>query len=189
MEYCCTSRSRRLSYCLLLLVLVCAAVLPVPPAADAAGVPRRLLQTSTCTGQDFDVPHAHLRARDNVRPLKYTEALSARAAQWAQRFKGDCAAAGPAPGVNVFLGAAGAGAGAAAWLPSDAVAAWAEEEQHYDYGSNSCSAGHNACGRYTQMMWRDTREFGCAVVLCDSGDTLMACHYEPKGNVAGQRPF
>jgi len=73
------------------------------------------------------------------------------------------------------------------WQPSDAVAAWAEEK-HYDYGSNSCSTG-KACGRYTQMVWRDSKEFGCAIVQCDSGDTLMACHYEPQGNVMGQKPF
>jgi len=76
----------------------------------------------------------------------------------------------------------------ATWLPSDAVAAWAEEEEHYDYRSNSCSTG-KACGRYTQMVWRDSKEFGCAIVQCDSGDTLMACHYDPQGNVMGQKPF
>ncbi|CAD6265927.1 unnamed protein product [Miscanthus lutarioriparius] len=68
-----TSRSRRLS-CFLLLA-VCAVVLLVP----AAAAPRRLLQT--CPGQDFDVPHAHLRARNNVKPLKYTEEISARPAR------------------------------------------------------------------------------------------------------------
>jgi len=171
----CTSRSRRLSCCLLL--AVCAVVLLVP----AAAAPRRLLQT--CPGQDFDVPHAHLRARNNVKPLKYTEEISARALQWALQFKGNCAVAAPADGINVFLGEAGA-----TWLPSDAVAAWAEEEEHYDYRSNSCSTG-KACGRYTQMVWRDSKEFGCAIVQCDSGDTLMACHYDPQGNVMGQKPF
>jgi len=170
-----TSRSRRLSCCLLL--AVCAVVLLVP----AAAAPRRLLQT--CPGQDFDVPHAHLRARNNVKPLKFTEEISARALQWALQFKGNCAVAAPADGINVFLGEAGA-----TWLPSDAVAAWAEEEEHYDYRSNSCSTG-KACGRYTQMVWRDSKEFGCAIVQCDSGDTLMACHYEPQGNVMGQKPF
>jgi len=39
------------------------------------------------------------------------------------------------------------------------------------------------------MVWRDSKEFGCAIVQCDSGDTLMACHYEPRGNVMGQKPF
>ncbi|PWZ24548.1 Pathogenesis-related protein 1 [Zea mays] len=180
---CTSSRRRRrgLSRCLLLVCAVAALLCHSPGPAAAAAAPRRLLQT--CPGQDFDVPHAHLRARDNVKPLKYTEELSARAAQWAQQFRSDCEAAAPAPGINVFLGAAGA-----TWLPSDAVAAWAEEEQHYDYGSNSCSTG-KACGRYTQMVWRGSKEFGCAVVDCDSGKTLMACLYEPQGNVAGQRPF
>ncbi|KAJ1281363.1 hypothetical protein BS78_04G300700 [Paspalum vaginatum] len=172
------SSSTRLSCCLL---LVGAVLLSCSPGTTAAPAARRLLQT--CLGQDFDVPHAHLRARNNVRPLKYTEELSDRAARWAQRFAGNCAAASPAAGVNVFLGSAGA-----TWLPSDAVTAWGEEEQNYDYGSNSCAAG-KACGSYTQMVWRDSKEFGCATVDCASGETLMVCHYEPQGNLMGEKPF
>jgi hypothetical protein len=147
----------------------------------SAAAHRRLLQT--CLGQDFDVPHAHLRAKNNVRPLKYTQELSDRAAAWAAQFKDNCAAASPAPGINVFLGIAGT-----TWLPSDAVAAWAEEEQHFDYGSNTCADG-KGCGRYTQMVWRGSKEFGCTTVECASGETLMACLYEPQGNIMGQKPF
>ena len=173
----CTSRTgRRLSCCILLVGVVLLASSP-----GSAAAPRRLLQT--CLGQDFDVPHAHLRAKNDVRPLKYTQELSDRAAAWAAQFKDNCAAAAPAPGINVFLGNAGT-----TWLPSDAVAAWAEEEQHFDYGSNTCADG-KGCGRYTQMVWRGSKEFGCATVDCASGETLMACHYEPQGNIMGQKPF
>ncbi|CAL4967357.1 unnamed protein product [Urochloa decumbens] len=174
----CASRtsSIKLSWCLLLVGAVLLA-----STTGSAAAPRRLLQT--CIGQDFDVPHAHLRAKNDVRPLKYTQELSDRAAAWAAQYKGNCAAASPAAGVNVFLGAAGA-----TWLPSDAVAAWAEEEQHYDLGSNTCADG-KGCGRYTQMVWRDSKEFGCATVDCASGETLMVCHYEPQGNIMGQKPF
>ncbi|XP_062217596.1 pathogenesis-related protein PRB1-3-like [Phragmites australis] len=171
----CNSRTR-LSYCLLLVGVV---LLSYSPGSAAA--PRRLLQT--CEAQDFAVPHAHLRAMYFTRPLKYTQELADRAAQWAEQYKANCAAASPAPGVNVFLGYAGAN-----WLPSDAVAAWAEEAQNYDYGTNSCAAG-KGCGRYKQMVWRDSKEFGCATVTCASGETLMACHYEPQGNLMGQKPF
>lgn len=100
--------------------------------------------------------------------------------------QGDCAAASAASaagGVNVFRGYGGE-----AWQPSDAVAAWAEEAQHYDYGANACAAGKE-CGHYKQMMWRDSTQVGCATVTCSSGETLMACHYEPQGNIMGQKPF
>uniref|UniRef100_J3LHT5 SCP domain-containing protein n=1 Tax=Oryza brachyantha TaxID=4533 RepID=J3LHT5_ORYBR len=62
------------------------------------------------------------------------------------------------------------------------------EAQHYDYGANACAAGKE-CGRYKQMMWRDSTQVGCASVPCASGETLMACHYEPQGNIMGQKPF
>ena len=58
------------------LLLVCA-VLLVPEAAT----PHRILQTC---------------------PLKYTNEISARALQWVLQFKGNCMAAAPAAGVNVF---------------------------------------------------------------------------------------
>jgi hypothetical protein len=171
-----TSSSSRLSWSLVLVGVVLLA-----SSAGSAAVPRRLLQT--CIGQDFDVNHAHLRAMHDVKPLRYTKELSDRAAGWAAQFKDNCAAAAPANGINVFLGAAGT-----TWEPRDAVAAWSEEEQHFDYGSNTCADG-KGCGRYTQMVWRNSKEFGCATVECASGETLMACHYEPQGNVMGQKPF
>jgi hypothetical protein len=34
------------------------------------------------------------------------------------------------------------------------------EAADYDYKTNRCRAG---CGHYTQVIWRDTKELGCAV--------------------------
>ncbi|CAG0911739.1 unnamed protein product, partial [Cyprideis torosa] len=51
---------------------------------------------------------------------------------------------------------------------------WAIEAQHYDYGSNSCRPGEQ-CGHYTQMVWRDTRQVGCAMTLCpDQGQIWVS---------------
>ncbi|KAK3155480.1 hypothetical protein QOZ80_2AG0148400 [Eleusine coracana subsp. coracana] len=169
----CTSRTSRL--------LVLAAVLLLSWSPGSLAVPRRLLQTTPA--QDFAVEHAHIRACLFQRPLKYTQELADRAEQWAQRYKPDCSAASPEPGVNVFVGNAGV-----TWLPSDAVAAWAAEKDNYDYGSNSCAAGKQ-CAHYKQVVWQGTKELGCAVVDCNSGATLMTCHYEPQGNLEGQKPF
>lgn len=171
MEY----TSRRLSCCLVL-----ATVLLLAYSPSSAAAPRRLLQISAA--QQFVVPQSHLRAINGLRPLTWSNDLADQAAQWAEQYKGDCAAAS-ATGVNVFRGYCGA-----SWQPSDAVAAWGEEAQHYDYGSNSCAAGKE-CGYYKQMVWRESTQVGCASVDCASGETLMACHYEPQGNVMGQKPF
>ncbi|XP_040377391.1 pathogenesis-related protein PRB1-3-like [Oryza brachyantha] len=175
--------SRRLS-CWCCCVVVAAVLLLSSPhtlVAAAGAAPRRLLQISEA--QQFVVPQTHLRAIYGLRPLKWSSDLAEKATQWADQYKGDCGAAAAAGGVNVFRGYGGE-----AWQPSDAVAAWAEEAQHYDYGANACAAGKE-CGRYKQMMWRDSTQVGCASVPCASGETLMACHYEPQGNIMGQKPF
>ena len=45
--------------------------------------------------------------------------------------------------------------------PAQVVDAWASEAPGYDYKTNSCRAA--TCGHYTQMVWRNTHEVGCAV--------------------------
>jgi hypothetical protein len=38
------------------------------------------------------------------------------------------------------------------------------------------------------MVWRDTREVGCAVAT-DTEREVWVCEYYPPGNVAGFRPY
>jgi pathogenesis-related protein 1 len=73
----------------------------------------------------------------------------------------------------------------AAASPAQAVDAWASESQNYDYNSNGC---RGVCGHYTQMVWRDTKEVGCAVAPGE-GREVWACNYEPPGNWVGKRPY
>jgi pathogenesis-related protein 1 len=38
------------------------------------------------------------------------------------------------------------------------------------------------------MVWRDTRQLGCGVSEC--GDKMIVvCHYDPKGNYLGRKPY
>ena len=46
----------------------------------------------------------------------------------------------------------------------------------------------DGCGHYTQVVWRNTREVGCAVARNGSDDFLV-CRYWPSGNWMGQVPF
>ena len=41
---------------------------------------------------------------------------------------------------------------------------------------------------YTQLVWRDTREVGCAVAAGQHEDILV-CRYANAGNYRGERPF
>ncbi len=40
-------------------------------------------------------------------------------------------------------------------------------------------------GHYTQIIWRDTQEVGCAIVA-GARDDYLACRYYPSGNWIGQ---
>ncbi|CAL9132763.1 unnamed protein product [Musa textilis] len=73
--------------------------------------------------------------------------------------------------------------------PAEAVRSWVEEGKYYSYANNSCAAGHE-CGTYTQVVWRNTAEVGCAQANCVwGGATLTLCLYNPPGNIQGQTPY
>lgn len=77
-----------------------------------------------------------------------------------------------------------------------AVNLWAAEAANYDYQVNTCAAG-KVCGHYTQIVWRDTTQVGCAKVTCDTlanqeqlgSADLWVCDYLPGGNVSHEQPY
>jgi uncharacterized protein YkwD len=74
--------------------------------------------------------------------------------------------------------------------PAGAVEGWAAEARDYDYATDTCRRGA-MCGHYTQVVWRTTREVGCAVSTCPRlrYRTSLVCNYFPAGNWEGQRPY
>ena len=66
--------------------------------------------------------------------------------------------------------------------------AWAEEELFYNYDNNSCLPGKE-CGHYTQVIWHESRQIGCAVAFCPDQSQIWACNYYPRGNYIGERPY
>jgi uncharacterized protein YkwD len=69
--------------------------------------------------------------------------------------------------------------------PEEVVQEWKAEVIDYDYSSNRC---RSVCGHYTQIVWRSTREVGCAVARSARRE-VWVCEYDPPGNVAGQKPY
>ncbi len=63
--------------------------------------------------------------------------------------------------------------------------AWASEEANYNYANNSCNG---VCGHYTQVVWRDSMDLGCAMKSCGNG-FIVSCEYGPGGNYNGERPY
>jgi len=65
---------------------------------------------------------------------------------------------------------------------------WADEKPFYNYAANTCKPGEQ-CGHYTQIVWRETKEVGCAYQQCADKSQLWVCNYSPAGNYIGERPY
>ena len=136
--------------------------------------------------QQFLSPHNDARAQVGVEALVWDDTVAAYAQNYANQRVGDCAMqhSGGQYGENLFeeMGEADPVGGA--------VTAWVNEKQYYDYSSNSCSApSGKTCGHYTQVVWRNSKRFGCAQATCNNGWSFVICNYDPPGNYVGQKPY
>ena len=126
--------------------------------------------------------HNAVRARVKVSPLAWSGRLTAIAQDWADALlarKEFVHRPNSKYGENLF-DVTGAGAS-----PGQVVEGWAAEARNYDYSSNKCSG---VCGHYTQIVWGDSKEVGCAVAR-GGGREVWVCEYDPPGNWEGKRPY
>ena len=158
----------RHGFWILMLAGQCAA--QVAPAAEPKTA-REMLQA-----------HNQVRKQVGVGPLGWSEKLAAQARDWA----GTLLSRGTfehrpnlSYGQNLFT-VTGATATAA-----QVVRTWAAESRNFDYASNRCKG---TCGHYTQIVWRNTREVGCAVAR-GGGREVWVCDYSPPGNMVGEKPY
>jgi uncharacterized protein YkwD len=126
--------------------------------------------------------HNAVRARSRLAQLAWSDRLAERAQDWANMLiarKQFLHSPNSPYGENLFE-ITGAPA-----TPAKVVRAWAEEVRDYDYKSNTC---RGVCGHYTQIVWRNTKEVGCAVAR-GGGREVWVCNYDPPGNFIGERPY
>ena len=70
------------------------------------------------------------------------------------------------------------------------VDGWGGEKQWFNYKTNECNApAGKSCGHYTQIVWKNTTEVGCANAICSDASQVWVCNYSPAGNVIGQKPY
>jgi uncharacterized protein YkwD len=153
-------------------IVVCAISIAAASAAADSTLMREMLD-----GQNA------VRAKVKVPPLVWSETLAASAQEWADRLIAQrqfIHRPKSKYGENLFE-MQGAKA-----TPAQVVERWASESANYDYKSNKCRGG--ACGHYTQIVWRDTREVGCAVARGGARE-VWVCEYNPPGNYIGHRPY
>lgn len=132
--------------------------------------------------RDMLAAHNELRTKVGVPALVWSKELESAAKQWAEKLRssGDFRhTPGSRYGQNLFEVRGSAAS------PRQVVENWAEESQNFDARANTC---RGVCGHYTQIVWRGTRQVGCAVAR-NAQREIWVCNYDPPGNVTGQRPF
>jgi pathogenesis-related protein 1 len=138
--------------------------------------------TPSSLARDMLAAHNALRALVGTAPLGWSRPLEAHSQDWANTLlarKQFAHTPNLAFGQNLFEIT-----GAAA-TSTQVIDAWADESRSYDYRLNRC---RGVCGHYTQIVWGDTREVGCAVAR-GGGREVWVCEYDPPGNWVGKRPY
>ncbi|KAK9070682.1 hypothetical protein SSX86_011084 [Deinandra increscens subsp. villosa] len=135
--------------------------------------------------QDYLNAHNTARSQVGVGNMVWNATVAAYAQNYANQRAAYCNlvnSGGPygenlATGGSTFTGTA-------------AVNLWVGEKTYYDYPTNACASGH-VCGHYTQVVWANSDQLGCARVQCTniSGWWFVICSYHPAGNIAGQSPY
>jgi pathogenesis-related protein 1 len=133
--------------------------------------------------------HNQVRAQVGVPPVRWSRQLADYAQQWADHLAATRCGLQHRPrsgqwrqeyGENLFMGTIGY------YGIVDAVKEWADEKKLYPGGPYQAS--WRGIGHYTQIVWRDTRQIGCATSVCQ-GNLVVVCNYDPPGNYIGQSPY
>lgn len=135
--------------------------------------------------------HNGLRQSLGMEDLAWDPGLAADAgvyaAQLAQtrRFEHAVELQQVAEGENLWMGTR------SAYSYGEMLASWSDEGADFTPGSfpkvSKTGSWHDV-GHYTQMIWGETRQVGCAVAS-NTDDDFLVCRYFPAGNVYGGDVF
>lgn len=148
---------------------------------------------SATTNQDSiadEILNAHnqYRAEVGVPPLTWSDTLASHAQEWADYL----ASLGSlqhsqdtGEGENLWMGASGN------FSYAQMIESFGNEKQYFIGGvfpDVSSTGQWQDVGHYTQVVWKDTTEVGCAIASANGNDFLV-CRYSPPGNFLGQPAF
>ena len=157
-------------------------------AAALAGLLPMRTACATVTAADkaeLVAQHNAWRAKYNVPPLVWDDAVAHTAQQWAEILarSGTFTHRPDTPyGENIWTGSADNFSMAAV------VDDWGNEAEHLDLRTGTCAAG-KTCGHFTQIVWKTTTKLGCGKATGMDGNDYVVCNYDPAGNVGRQSPF
>jgi len=123
--------------------------------------------------------HNDYRAKHGSPPLKLNKEMCKVAQAWANHQAKQQAMAHSTSGYgeNCFWGSYDVTDGKA---PVDH---WYQEIKDFNWSKIDHQKG---TGHFTQVVWKDSKEFGIAKALCKDGSSYVVANYEPAGNYLGQ---
>ena len=129
--------------------------------------------------------HNKIRAKVNIKPLIWSNKLAQYAKNWVSNLANNgCKLQHSSDsnyGENLFMGTLGH------YTVIDGIKSWEKEKVDYS-GVALNSANWRKTGHYTQIVWHNTTELGCAKTACNN-NLIMVCNYNPAGNYMGQKPY
>lgn len=134
--------------------------------------------------------HNKIRAEVGVERVTWSSQLAVYAQEWADHLSASGCDLMHRPdsgkwelkyGESLFMGSSGY------FNVASAVNFW-EEEKPYYRGQKLNSDDLGKCGHYSQVVWRNTKQIGCAKVEC-KGNLIVVCNYDPAGNLLGEKPY
>jgi hypothetical protein len=134
--------------------------------------------------------HNKYRAEVNVAPLEWSDSLANNAQEWADYLASLGGnqlqhSSNSGEGENLWLGTSGA------FTYTQMVDMWGTEKQYFVGGTFpdvSSTGNWFDVGHYTQIVWENTTEVGCAIANA-GGNDILVCRYNPPGNYLGQPVF
>jgi len=144
-----------------------------------------LIKLTAAQKQEFVNSHNRWRADVGVAPLSWSDDLENFAGEWAI-IKGEEGCnmqhrPNNSYGENLYWSSG------RAFDPGYTVDNWGSEIKDYN-GEKTGEPTSGVVGHYTQMVWRNTTQVGCAAFTCGS-TILVVCNYNPPGNYIGQHPY
>lgn len=178
-------RSRRLIKLTAGAALALALVSGRPALAQVSSLPAEAIAERLLAGHNAE------RQRLGLRPLVWSAKLAEHAKKWSQAlavsdmFEHSTSGAEGGEGENLWFGSKDD------YTPEEMVGTFVEEGKMFRRGvfpDVTTTGRWEDVGHYTQLIWADTREVGCAITSNPRRDILV-CRYSPMGNIAGQKVY
>jgi len=152
-------------------------------------VPANNIQSNNSLNiQEVLAAHNTLRNEVGVPPLSWSADLAKKAQAWANNL------AKKNMGDNWVLEHSGSGENLAGGFSNGdspakrILSGWGGEKVNFNRNTRKCFPG-KTCGHYTQVVWRNTTQVGCAIATNPNGKYILVCNYNPPGNYVDQPAY